>query len=173
MGSHRFVKVDGELIPVEDVPLETVSTLEGDLGKTGEESFGNSLAPELRANEEVFEVNSGVPAPGGVEGDVESHCGGTSHTVLRPFRDEALKDWPRTEAVAEQVFGSGDGGLGLALVLSQFADEGEHLRNVRGNRFSDMERGAHGLDFWVASHLLKGMEKAKSSLPSAVRIILT
>ena len=78
----------------------------------------------------------------------------------------------------------GDGAGGFALVLGEFADEGEDFGDVGGDCGTNLEVG-HGVrDYfrgWLegalgltASHLSKGMVKEKSScLPSRVWTILT
>lgn len=144
VGSHGLVEVDGELVPVEDVPLEAVAAFEGDLGETGEEGFGDSAATELGADEEVFQVDSGIAAPSGVEGKVEGHGCGFDDAAFGPFGDEAVEDWTGAEAVAQEVFSGGNSGLWLALVLGEFADEGEHLRNVGWCRGTNVEGHALG-----------------------------
>jgi hypothetical protein len=144
VGSHLFVEVDGGLVPVEDVPLEAVTALEGDGGETGEEGLGYASASEFGADEEVFEVDAGVAAPGGVEGEVEGH----SCRDAVPLGNQALEDGARAEAVAEEVGFGGDGGFRGALVFGEFADEGEHFGSVGGGGFSDSE---HGCWLFVAS----------------------
>ncbi len=140
VGSHLFVEVDGGLVPVEDVPLEAVAVLEGYGGEVAEEGFGDSSAAELGADEEVFEVDAGVAAPGGVEGEVEGEGGGLGYSVFGPLGDEAGEDFLRAEAVAEEVGFGGYDGVGLALVGGEVADEGEDLGDVVGCGGADMEQ---------------------------------
>ena len=139
VGSHLLVEVDGGLVPVEDVPLEAVAALEGDRGEAAEEGFGDASAAELGADEEVFEVDACVTAPSGVEGEVEGEGGGFGYSVFGPLGDEALKDRARAEAVAEEVGFGGYYGVGLALVGSEVADEGEDLGYVRRHGGTDFE----------------------------------
>ena len=144
VGSHLLVEVDGGLVPVEDVPLESVATLEGDGGKAAEEGFGDASAAELGTDEEVFEVDAGVAAPRGVEGEVEGEGGGLGHSVFGPFGDEAGEDFLRAEAVAEEVGFGGYDLVGLALVGGQVADESEDLGMSSGvaDRILSMEVGS-------------------------------
>ena len=135
VGSHLLVEVDGGLVPVEDVPLEAVAALEGDGGEVAEEGFGDASAAELWADEEVFEVDARVAAPGGIEGEVEGEGGG----MAVPFGDETGEDFLRAEAVAEEVGFGGYYGVGLALVGSEVADEGEDLGYVRRHGGTDFE----------------------------------
>lgn len=135
MGSHLLVEVDSGLVPVEDVPLKAIAAFEGDGGEAAEEGFGDAFATELGADEEVFEMDASVAAPGGIEGEVEGEGGG----LVVPLGDEAGEDFLRAETVAEEVGFGGDDGVRLALVGGEVADEGEDLGDVGGGGGADIE----------------------------------
>ncbi len=84
-GSHLLVEVDGGGVPVEDVPLEARAAFGyGDGGEAGEEGFADSLPAVLGADVEVFEVDAGVAAPGGVVVEVEGEaCGFVASIAVR------------------------------------------------------------------------------------------
>ena len=113
-------------------------------------------------DEEVFEVDSGVAAPGGVEREVERHGGGTGYAVFGPLGDEALEERAGAEAIAEEIGGGSDGGLGVKLIGGELADEGEHLGDVGGGGFADMER-RDGLFRFLHQRVSAGL-----SLPASV-----
>ncbi len=72
-----MVEVDGGLVPVEDGPLEAGAAFGyGDGCDAGEEGFADSLPAVRGADVEVFEVDAGVAAPGGVVVEVEGEAGG-------------------------------------------------------------------------------------------------
>ena len=90
---------------------------------------------------EVFEADAVVAAPGGVAGEVEGEAGGGAVVV----GDEGGEAGVGSPAVAEEVGFGGDDGVGLALVVGEFADEAEDGGDVGGRGGADVERGlGHG-----------------------------
>ena len=86
----------------------------------------------LGADVEVFEIDAGVATPGGVVVEVKSEADGDSRAGFVPLGDEAVEAFGGAEAVAQKIGFGGVNGVGFALVRSEFADEGEDLRNVSG-----------------------------------------
>jgi len=76
-GAEGAVKVDGWGVPVEDGPLEAGAALgDGDGGDGGDEGLADAAATEDGADEEVFQKDARVAAPGGVVVEVEGEAGG-------------------------------------------------------------------------------------------------
>ena len=137
--AHLLVEADGWGVPFEYVPLQAGAAFGyGDGGYAGEEGFADSLAAVLGADVEVFDVDAGVAAPGGVVVEVESEAYGQVVSCrlqvagwrLRQLGDEAVEAFCGAEAVAEEVGFGGVDGVGFALVGGEVADEGEDLGDV-------------------------------------------
>src|ERR1700729_914125 len=94
----------------------------------------------LDADVEVFDVDAGVAAPGGVVVEVEGKADGGGCVGGGELGDDAVEAFGFTKAVAEQVGFSGVDGVGLALVCGEVADEGEYLGNVGRRRGAEVER---------------------------------
>ena len=140
--AQLLVEADGGGVPFEDVPLQAVAAFfDGDGGDAGEQRFADSLAAVLGADEEVFDVDAGVAAPGGVVVEVEGEAGGDVVAGLLQVGDEAVEAWGGAEAVAEEVGFGGVDGVGFALVGGEVADEGEDLGDVGGGGGADGEHG--------------------------------
>ncbi len=80
-----------------------------------------------------------MAAPGGVVVEIK----GEGNGLADPLGDEAVETRFGVESVAQEVFVGGNGGGGLALVLGEFADEGEDFGDVGGYCWSNFEVG-HG-----------------------------
>ncbi len=129
--AHLLVEADGGRVPFEYVPLQAGAAFGyGDGGYAGEEGFANSLPAVLGADVEVFDVDAGVAAPGGVVVEVESEAGGDGCAGIGQLGDEAVEAFGGAEAVAEEVGFGGVDGVGFALVGGEVADEGEDLGDV-------------------------------------------
>jgi len=123
--AHLLVEADGGGVPFEDVPLQTRAAFgDGDGGDTGEEGFADSLPAVLETDVEVFDVNAGVAAPGGVVVKVEGEACGDRCGGLVQLGDEAVEAFGFAEAVAEEIGLGGVDGVGFALVGGEVADEG-------------------------------------------------
>ena len=142
LGAHLIVEVDGVFVPVEDVPLQAGAAFnDGDGGDLAKEGFADALVAEGGVDEEVFEVDAVVALPGGVVVEVEGEAGGDAF----PLGEEDVKAGDGAEAVAVEVGGGGEDGVGLALVDGELADEGEDGGDVLGGGEPDVERGRlHG-----------------------------
>ena len=120
-----MVEVDGGLVPVEDGPLVARAAFGyGDGGDAGEEGFADSLSAMFGGDVEVFEVDAGVAAPGGVVVEVEGEAGGDDCAGFVQVGDDAVEAFGGAEAVAEEVGFGGEDGVGFALVGGEVADEG-------------------------------------------------
>jgi len=148
-GAEGLVEVDGGLVPVEDRPFVAWAAFGyGDGGDAGEESFADSLAAMLGSDVDVFKVDAGVAAPGGVVVEVEGEACGDGCVSVGQVGDEAVEALGFAEAVAEEVGFGGVDGVGFALVGGEVADEGEDLRDVGRGGGAEGEGGLHffGLD---------------------------
>ena len=118
---------------------------DGDGGDAGEKGFADSFAAVLGLYEEVFDVDAGVAAPGGVVVEVERKACGDGVAGLFQLGDEDVEARRGSEAgwesVAEEVGFGGVDGVGLALVLGERANEGEDERDVSRCRGTDGEHG--------------------------------
>ncbi len=77
LGAHGAVEVDGRGVPVEDLPLEAGAVLfDGDGRDPLQQSLADAQAAKFGLNEQVFEVESRAPEPGGVVEEVEGKAGG-------------------------------------------------------------------------------------------------
>jgi len=95
--AEGVVEVDGGLVPVEDGPLVAGTAFGyGDGCDASEQCFADSLPAMLRVNVEVFEVDAGVAAPGGVVVEVEGEAGGGGVDL----GDDAVETFGLAEAVA-------------------------------------------------------------------------
>ena len=125
-GAEALIEVDGGLVPVEYVPLQTGAvTFDGDGGDADEQSLADAASAGRGLYEEVFEVDARA-FPGGVDGKEEGQADG-------PFierADQALEERTIAEAVAEEV-GFRDGDFsGGAFVSGEIADELENQRHI-------------------------------------------
>ena len=81
-GAEGRVEVDGGSVPVEDGPLEAGAALgDGDGGDGGDEGLAYAAATEDGADEEVFQKDARVAAPGGVVVEVEGEACGSGKVV--------------------------------------------------------------------------------------------
>jgi hypothetical protein len=159
-GAEGVVEVDGGLVPVEDAPLVAGAAFgDGDGGDADEEGFADSLPAMLGADVEVFEIDSGVAAPGGVVVEVEGEAGGGGSVVFGEVGDDAVEAFGFAEAVAKEIGLGGEDGVGLALVGGEVADEGEDLGDVGGCGGAEVEVSLHG---WAGYRLVDGVSRSRS-----------
>ena len=111
----------------------------GDGGDVREQRFADSLPAVFGANEEIFNVDAGVAAPGGVVVEVEGETDGDDRAALLELGDDAIEAFGFAEAVAEKIGLRGVDGVGLALVLREVANELQNLRNVGGRGGAEIE----------------------------------
>ena len=157
--AHLVVEVDGVLVPVEDVPLEAVAALDdGDGGDLVKESFADAFAAEGGLDEEVFEVDAVVALPGGVVVEVEGEAG----RCTLPLGEEDVEAGDGTEAVAVEVGGGGEDGVGLALVDGELANKGEDGGDVLGGGEPDAEGWGRHVGVSVAGARVVGWTTADS-----------
>ena len=84
-GSEGFVEVNGGGVPIEDGPFEAdAAAFDGEFGEGLEEGFAVAMAAVGGEDEEVFEVDAGAGAEGGVVVEEEREADGLAFG----FRDE-------------------------------------------------------------------------------------
>ena len=128
------VEVDGGLVPVEHVPLQTGAAFFDGCGcDLIQQRLADSLAAKFGKHEEVFKVQAGA-LPCGVDREIEREACGLA--VF--FGDEAFVVGLRAEAVAQQLLLGDLDGVGLAFVLGESANEGEDERDIGSGSWADV-----------------------------------
>src|SRR5256885_2785159 len=135
LGANLLVERDGELVPVEHRPVDAAAIpIDRNARELAQKSESNSVFPEGRLHEEIFEIDPTLAEPGGVVVKVKREPGG----LVPEVRDQDLGGW----AVAEKCFGEvllGDRGLARLrfLVLGELENELSNQRNVAACRRND------------------------------------
>src|SRR5881394_1015632 len=121
LGANLLVERDGEIVPVEHRPVDAAAIpIDRNARELAQKSESNSVFPEVRLHEEIFEIDPALAEPGGVVVKVKREPGG----LVPEVRDQDLRGW----AVTEKCFGEvllGDRGLARLrfLVLGELQNE--------------------------------------------------
>ena len=127
--AQPLVKVDGGLVPGQNVPLQPdAALLRGARGYPRQQSFADAQPTEVGQHEEIFQVDAGAPPPGGVVVEVERKAGGFA---VLGFGDQALEARVLAEAVAQQVGFGGFDRVGLPLISGESADQSRESKGRR------------------------------------------
>ncbi len=133
--AQPLVKVDGGLVPGQNVPLQPdAALLRGARGHPRQQRFADTLPAEPGQHEQIFQVDAGAAPPGGVVVEVEGKAG---RFAVRGFGDQALEAGVLAEAVAQQVGLGGLNCVGLPLISGESADQIQNQRNVGGSSSAD------------------------------------
>lgn len=144
-GAEFLVEIDRGLIPVEHGPLHASATTRvGDGGEVEQQGATVTGAAIIRANEEIFEIETGFGEEGGevekIEGEADGLRIGEGEHAMRGGGVAV----GREKLCGQRRFGGGDF-VGEAFVDGEFADQLENERNVGGAGRTDLQGGCHGI----------------------------
>src|SRR5262249_2989569 len=106
-----------------------------------QQRFADAFAAHLRQDKKIFQVESRLASPCREVVMKKRECGCFS----APLGNQAAIFWLRAKAVPDQVIFGGDHRIGLALVLSEMADEVENQSCIGSGGIAD---GKHTLQVY-------------------------
>lgn len=128
-GAEGFIEINGGGVPIEDGPFQaSAAAFDGEFGELFEQGFADAVAATFGEDVEIFEVDAGGGAEGGVVVEEEGEAG--RGAVVFTEDHFGVGAWAK-ESLAERVFGS-DAGVGEFLVFGETLDVGEDLGDVGG-----------------------------------------